>query len=921
MSISGYTKGAGGAREDRQWLGTYSASVAVATDPTNQGRVRLYVPQVLGNATSAWAVPMQPGLKPAQGSQVYCTFLGGNPDLPQYFLGLTAKVLQQLTSNTGLVLNPNPYMTGGVITQYSGTNGSVTANTPNSDTNPPYTDAVLLTSAGTGGSSINESNDPINVQPNQPYQVTAWVYYPAGGNVTTGMNFSDSGGGALAPQTTTTAVPASTWTQVTSTITSPASSATGYATIGPATSSTGQQFTAQAIQVIGSIPGSLITPNTITIDQLASNLIVAGIVDGTTITGATVVADGNSGELLCYSGTPATGNLIFSVSPTAGTDVYGNSYPAGGQYGITGESQVLLDPTANAPFDITTTILGTLTAMVQTSTPDTNQVFPGIFGAAVLGTGTGSKMSSVMSSPLGTGSGACVVLQAENDANTDTAIVTLGTYASPDGMTMVFTPIATFTPYAFVLYGGSSGQTIVSKTSGSGTIPIPGGITTVKAEAWGTGGGADNEGGSGGGGEYACESSLAVGSTVAYSIGTPGSGGAFDTNHYHSGGNGGSTTITGSSVTVTAHGGGGSKFAGPGAGGTGSTNTVHFDGGDGATGNGMAGAGGGSSAGSASAGRDAVDITSSTQTAGGTGANAPAGGGSGGNGGSGVHTGGSGLATAGSNGHGPGGGGGGGGQNNNNGNDNLGGSGGSGQVSITYSSGPPPIEYSIATSAFTDQFGNSVGVGVYSGSAITVANSGAPGTASSAGPTLYGSTANSLGIQKPNNYAGALVSVQSDIAQHTVTSSGFNNLSVLWGIAANDAVTGTVYRLTCWGNGNVGSSPVGLSWQLGGTLSGQAQFAVPSTISVASHPSIYFQATAIIMVVSSTTAVGSLAVNIGSGNTTTGQFASGNGAGFSTATTWAVSSAQTLSIQCAWASTAGSPTITGYGSMLETLSR
>jgi len=43
------------------------------------------------------------------------------------------------------------------------------------------------------------------------------------------------------------------------------------------------------------------------------------------IRGGTVV----SGLALYYDGTPASGNLIMSVSATAGTDAFGNDYPAG----------------------------------------------------------------------------------------------------------------------------------------------------------------------------------------------------------------------------------------------------------------------------------------------------------------------------------------------------------------------------------------------------------------------------------------------------------------------------------------------------------------------------------------------------------------------------------------------------------------
>jgi len=56
---------------------------------------------------------------------------------------------------------------------------------------------------------------------------------------------------------------------------------------------------------------------------------VSGLVDGTVINGAQIVADGETGQILIYSGEPANGNLIGSWSGAAGTDDYGNTYPEG----------------------------------------------------------------------------------------------------------------------------------------------------------------------------------------------------------------------------------------------------------------------------------------------------------------------------------------------------------------------------------------------------------------------------------------------------------------------------------------------------------------------------------------------------------------------------------------------------------------
>lgn len=92
------------------------------------------------------------------------------------------------------------------------------------------------------------------------------------------------------------------------------------------------------------ITGSLIAAGTIAASNLVADIVVAGIVNSTTIetatlvsaviqagtiTGTSIVVDGSSGEFLAYSGTPATSNLVVSVSPVSGTDGYSNTYPAG----------------------------------------------------------------------------------------------------------------------------------------------------------------------------------------------------------------------------------------------------------------------------------------------------------------------------------------------------------------------------------------------------------------------------------------------------------------------------------------------------------------------------------------------------------------------------------------------------------------
>jgi hypothetical protein len=460
-----------------------------------------------------------------------------------------------------------------------------------------------------------------------------------------------------------------------------------------------------------------------------------------TVNGDVIIASASGGVFL-YSGPPATGNLIGWWTAAAGTDAYGNTYTASFDVGMPGTSNIELTPNANTPFDITTSIAGIFQAAAQFFTSDADEVLPGILGSVELGTGTAAKMATVLQSPFGT-AGAAVVLEAQNDGATDTPVITFGTVTTPDDTTTIFTPVMTLTPYALLLYGGSSGQVTVTKTSGSGTIPTP--VSPVKAEVWGGGSGGASQNGSsppigipsagGAGGEYACEPNLVVGATVAYSVGAGGAGSNPGIPIAQQ--PGGNSTLTGSAVTVTGHGAAaptGNASAGTGGvGGHGSGNTTHFNGGSGGNVSqpvlsDQEGAGGGSSGGTSAAGNAGTSVPSGNQFgSGAAGGSAPAGGGAGGAGG--TETSSSANPGVGQPGNAPGGGGGGGGMGNSVGENNIGGAGANGQVRVTYSTGAPPILFSVALASGTDQFGTAYSLGVYSANPFVIENPSSPGTA------------------------------------------------------------------------------------------------------------------------------------------------------------------------------------------------
>ena len=438
---------------------------------------------------------------------------------------------------------------------------------------------------------------------------------------------------------------------------------------------------------------------------------------------------------LVYSSAAAAGNLIAAISGQAGMDNFGNPYIAGGQFGAPDSNQIQLIPNPTAAEGVAGSvaigqaITGIFAGTANLTTSDANEMLGGVLGAAVLGQSPDTKMSAILTSPFGT-QGSAFILTAQNDAGTDTAWSMIGAVTTPDDETLVFTPIAWFAPYAFVLYSGESGITVVTKTSGSGNIPIPAGVTVGVGESWGTGGslsgasgGVSAEGGCGGG-EYSQEPNLALtpSGDAAYVVPVSGSGN--------------NTTLAGASETVTAHPGQPGSVSSWGDGGTGSTNTIHNDGARGGNPSFAqpgSGGGGGASASSLGTGGHGNAGGPNTPGAGGT---ALSGGGNGGSGGQ--------YKGNGSPGKSPGGGGGGGSS------DFDGAIGGNGQVRLTYSTGAPIVLASISSAAVTDPFGTSIPAGGMMPALVAVE----PGTADtpeswhyvgSAGQPAFGSGWSNVG--------------------------------------------------------------------------------------------------------------------------------------------------------------------------------
>jgi hypothetical protein len=91
----------------RQFHGVYPGIVISNTDPQNQNRITMYVPQFLGTAQSGWAMPMIGILvAPQPGELVYASFMGGDVSQPVYI-----NASQKQLNSTALAAGTVPTIT------------------------------------------------------------------------------------------------------------------------------------------------------------------------------------------------------------------------------------------------------------------------------------------------------------------------------------------------------------------------------------------------------------------------------------------------------------------------------------------------------------------------------------------------------------------------------------------------------------------------------------------------------------------------------------------------------------------------------------------------------------------------------------------------------------------------------------------
>jgi hypothetical protein len=306
---------------------------------------------------------------------------------------LTGQLPASLIGNSaGDALNPNPFFNGGSLTGWTVVNGSLSASSSPPAGAPGAAQYAAEVTSTAANCLMTGSSAPFPVAQGQPYSMTSWVYNPGGSAVSVAVGFNWAGG------TSTVSVPAGSWTPLSSVQVCPSGVTSAYQVIGPVAS--GVTIYVLGAVAIGQIPGSLLASETVTATQIAAGtitatqiatgtitaaqiaantitaaqilantitaaqiaagtitasqiqagIILAGAINGTTVTGATFIAEGASGEIFAYAGTPAAGNLILAVAGVAGTDPYGNPYAKGVTVGSSAGNtpQVVLAPVGGA---------------------------------------------------------------------------------------------------------------------------------------------------------------------------------------------------------------------------------------------------------------------------------------------------------------------------------------------------------------------------------------------------------------------------------------------------------------------------------------------------------------------------------------------------------------------------------------------
>lgn len=406
MSNTGaaYLKGAGQGQVP-QWQGAYAGYIAVNQDPTDQGRVKLRVPQVFGGTTSGWASPMVPvQYIPPVGTPVLVMFVGGDPSQPVWFGNFALPGAGQgVTTGTGTP-NPSPAPAPPVGTIYYQLNGSGVIIAMWEWNGSGWVDYFIGGSAVATGTLTAANIQPASLTSSvignlgailnaNPYfagnsaanwlgtfGVSSTTSPPAGALYPYALTMTSStGAGGNCAEGATTKAPVVPGGKYIVTGWLYSTSAAGTVNIGANWFLNGSYVSSTNIAVTA-LPANTWTFVQGIIDAPASGVNgmgeyfafpangstawtayvqaaqvlpqIPGVVDATTINGSTINGSAfngadfviNSSGAFFYSGTPAYGNLLLSIANTAGTDGFGNAYNQGAVlYGANGSSVAFFD--------------------------------------------------------------------------------------------------------------------------------------------------------------------------------------------------------------------------------------------------------------------------------------------------------------------------------------------------------------------------------------------------------------------------------------------------------------------------------------------------------------------------------------------------------------------------------------------------
>lgn len=220
----------------------------------------------------------------------------------------------------GDTANPNPYFAGGDVSNWSTTAGVLNF------TGIPTAGAVAYPFAGEitcnpGAAFPGIIGTFFAANPGDPVQVNGW--FQCNASVQFGIQYYDAAFNFLGENITI--VPAGGWqyAQIAGTVIGGATQAVLFVGVNNGSATGSEVIDCTALTVLTKINGGLLTPGS----TINSPIISAGTFMGSVFEGTNWLENAN-GQFM-YSGTPALGNLILSIAPTATTDPFGNGVPAG----------------------------------------------------------------------------------------------------------------------------------------------------------------------------------------------------------------------------------------------------------------------------------------------------------------------------------------------------------------------------------------------------------------------------------------------------------------------------------------------------------------------------------------------------------------------------------------------------------------